>query len=154
MTTKCPVCDSEIQDGIESCPTCGFRLSGSTQQFKPVQIENAPAAPAAAIPEVATKTACIVVLSGITKGSKYELGRGPEPTTIGRDPKRNIFLNDMTVSRAHASIMFEQGEWIIRDEGSFNGVWVNNKSVETKVLQNNDIIQLGNFLLEFHCYVK
>ena len=90
-----------------------------------------------------------MVLSGITKGSKYDLKTDASETILGRDPKSTIFLNDMTVSRNHASILFEQDEWIIRDNGSFNGVWVNNKSVNTKVLQTGDIIQLGNFSLEF-----
>ena len=39
-------------------------------------------------------------------------------------------------------------------DGSFNGVWVNNKNIETKVLQAGDIIQLGNFSLEFQSQVK
>ncbi|WP_079536124.1 FHA domain-containing protein [Phoenicibacter congonensis] len=153
MFDKCPVCESKIEDGIERCPVCGFQLIGATQQFSPVQFSGSCATPSQQ-PEPNSKTAYILVLSGITKGSRYELKQGTEPTSIGRDPKRDIFLNDMTVSRNHASIVFEQNEWIIRDEGSFNGVWVNNKSVETKVLQNGDIIQLGNFSLEFQCYVK
>ena len=153
MIDKCPVCDSDITSEHNICPVCGFHLMGQTQKFSPVKFEGG-------TPQVQqesdepTKTAYIIVLSGITKGSKYDLKTDSSETVLGRNPKSTIFLNDMTVSRNHASILFEQGEWIIRDNGSFNGVWVNNNNIETKVLQSGDIIQLGNFSLEFQSTIK
>lgn len=153
MISKCPVCDSDITSEHEICPVCGFHLMGQTQKFSPVKFEGGKLCVKEGISE-SSKTAYILILSGITKGSKYVLKTDSSETVLGRDPKSTIFLNDMTVSRNHASILFEQGEWIIRDNGSFNGVWVNNKNVNTKVLQSGDIIQLGNFSLEFHCQVK
>lgn len=148
MYDKCPVCDSDLTSEHDVCPTCGFHLQGQTQKFSPIKIEGA-SVPVKEERPKSTKSAYIMVLSGITKGSKYDLKTDASETILGRDPKSTIFLNDMTVSRNHASILFEQDEWIIRDNGSFNGVWVNNKSVNTKVLQTGDIIQLGNFSLEF-----
>ncbi len=149
MFQKCPVCNSDIKEVVECCPVCGFHLIGSTQKFSPVKIDNGSIHLAEKAIK-ASKRACILILSGITKGSTYDLKTDGSETILGRDPKCTIFLNDMTVSRNHASILFEQDEWIIRDNGSYNGVWVNNKNVNSKVLQNGDIIQLGNFSLEFH----
>ena len=153
MINKCPVCDSDITREHDICPVCGFHLMGQTQKFSPVKFEGG-TVHVQDEQVTPSKTAYIMILSGITKGSKYELKTDATETVLGRDPKSTIFLNDMTVSRNHASILFEQGEWIIRDNGSFNGVWVNNKNVETKVLQSGDIIQLGNFSLEFHSTIK
>ena len=153
MIDKCPVCDSDVTSEHEICPVCGFHLIGQTQKFSPVKFDGVTPHVNQDAEDV-SKTACIIVLSGITKGSKYDLKTNTQETILGRDPKSTIFLNDMTVSRNHASILFEQGEWIIRDNGSFNGVWVNNKNIDTKVLQSGDIIQLGNFSLEFQSRVK
>ena len=153
MIDKCPVCDAEITIELDVCPTCGFHLIGSTQEFSPVKLESS-THHVHADSQQDTKEAYILILSGITKGSKYDLKTDETETVLGRDPKSTIFLNDMTVSRNHASILFEKGEWIIRDNGSFNGVWVNNKNISTKVLQSGDLIQLGNFSLEFHSQVK
>ena len=40
MSTKCPICLQEFEDGIEECPACGFRFSGNTEKFKPIKAEN------------------------------------------------------------------------------------------------------------------
>ena len=40
MSTKCPICLQEFDDGIEECPSCGFKFSGNTEKFKPIKAEN------------------------------------------------------------------------------------------------------------------
>ena len=69
--------------------------------------------------------------------------------TIGRSPQCDIFLNDMTVSRMHAVIEKEGSSFIIRDQNSYNGLWVNDLSVESKTLRDGDQIQVGSFTLEY-----
>ena len=41
------------------------------------------------------------------------------------------------------------GGYVIRDANSFNGVWVNNESVETRRLVSGDVIQIGAFCLVY-----
>ena len=55
----------------------------------------------------------------------------------------------MTVSRMHATIRREDGCFVIYDENSFNGVWVNNQVVLAKALKSGDFIQIGAFCLMF-----
>ena len=38
MTQTCPICTNELADGAAVCDACGYRLSGSTQSFKPVKM--------------------------------------------------------------------------------------------------------------------
>ena len=79
-------------------------------------------------------------------GITFDLGA--EELTVGRSPHCSIFLNDMTVSRMHATIEPEAGCYVIRDANSFNGVWVNNDSVDApRKLCNGDVIQIGAFCL-------
>lgn len=71
-------------------------------------------------------------------------------TTIGRDPKADIFLNDRTVSRKHATLTQVSGTVILQDQGSLNGTYVNNELVDEAELRAGDQIQFGTFLLMFH----
>lgn len=146
MQDICPVCSSPIESGELTCKTCGFRLQGKTEEFAPVSVEKSEESGAPQKKEKGSE-ANLLVLRGLQKGSKYALG--DEKITLGRDPKCTIFLNDMTVSRHHATIVFDSGSHIIKDEGSFNGVWINNKNYNEKALKSGDVIQLGAFCFEY-----
>jgi pSer/pThr/pTyr-binding forkhead associated (FHA) protein len=44
---------------------------------------------------------------------------------VGRDPVQcPIFLSEPRVSAVHATLKFEAGQLMVRDEGSNNGTWV------------------------------
>ena len=65
--------------------------------------------------------------------------RGPRPgqtfsapgpsVVIGRVPGNDIILDDPQVSRHHASLTLEGGQWVLRDLGSTNGTTVNGQPV-------------------------
>lgn len=141
----CPVCNSPLDKSDKFCSMCGFRLSENTEEFQPVSIENTGTIPSTGHSNEATLT----VKRGINLGSKYKISS--DICTLGRNPNCTIFLNDMTVSRHHATIKHENGAYIIADNKSFNGLWVNNKPAEIKTLKSGDIIQLGAFCLKFEC---
>lgn len=69
---------------------------------------------------------------------------------IGRESERDIALvNDSTVSRRHASISAENGGFIIKDEGSANGTFVNGAKITEQKLTPGDEIQLGGSRFRF-----
>ncbi len=141
MSIVCPVCGNEVEDNESACPTCGFKLAGSTQQFQPVVLpdENI-------VEDVKpVQEATLRILRGPQTGIAFQLG--DETLTIGRSPQCGIFLNDMTVSRKHALLKPESDGYVISDTNSFNGVWVNNDSIDEYHLKSGDIIQIGVFLL-------
>ena len=71
-------------------------------------------------------------------------------TTIGRDPSNSIYLVNPAVSRFHARICSEGGEFYIEDMGSSNGTLVNGKMVPlTTELSNKDKITIGKYTLIF-----
>lgn len=143
MSDRCPVCSHEIQPNDTVCPTCGFKLLGATQAMKPLVVDDAPAQSVESAPVQAT----LNVVRGPQVGISFALTG--EPITIGRSPQCTIFLNDMTVSRMHATIEQENGCYVIRDANSFNGVWVNNDSVEARALRPGDFIQIGTFCMQY-----
>lgn len=67
----------------------------------------------------------------------------PLPFRIGRQPDSNLIIRDSRVSRTHARIVAEQGEYVIEDCGSRHGTFVNGKSVKRHILQNSDRVELG-----------
>jgi pSer/pThr/pTyr-binding forkhead associated (FHA) protein len=64
--------------------------------------------------------------------------------TIGRLQDSDVSLADRLVSRRHAVIQKERGQWMIRDAGSRNGTFVNGKRIsDPHILRDGDEIQIG-----------
>jgi pSer/pThr/pTyr-binding forkhead associated (FHA) protein len=88
---------------------------------------------------------------GKEPGRVYEVRK--ESLSIGRSRESDIFLEDLAVSRLHASIVnLGNGNYALRDEGSANGTKVNGQTVnkyQPYTLQEGDKIQLGQTVLVF-----
>ena len=143
MSELCPICEGPIPPGAAACPQCGFRLAGATQRFKPLVLagDELPHEQPAKRPLNAT----LRVVRGPQIGSIFELG--DKDLSIGRSPHCDIFLNDMTVSRQHALITPDGSNYRITDTDSFNGVWLDSTNVDSVVLKDGDMIQIGVFCL-------
>jgi hypothetical protein len=64
--------------------------------------------------------------------------------TIGRAPNNDIVMMDRRVSRYHARLSYQQGQWMVEDLNSDNGVWVNGtRIVEPTYVADDNIIGLG-----------
>jgi hypothetical protein len=88
---------------------------------------------------------------GKEPGRVYEIRK--ESLSIGRSRESDIFLEDLAVSRLHASIIsLGNNSYALRDEGSANGTKVNGQPVnkyQPYPLQEGDKIQLGQTVLVF-----
>jgi pSer/pThr/pTyr-binding forkhead associated (FHA) protein len=88
---------------------------------------------------------------GKEPGRIYEVRK--DTLSIGRSRESDIFLEDLAVSRLHASIInMGNGNYALRDEGSANGTKVNGQVVnkyQPWPLQDGDKIQLGQTVLVF-----
>ena len=60
--------------------------------------------------------------------------------TIGRTPENDIQYSNSFVSRHHAILYWDKNNWIIRDNGSTNGLFVNNMRVEKAALYAGDSV--------------
>jgi pSer/pThr/pTyr-binding forkhead associated (FHA) protein len=69
---------------------------------------------------------------------------------IGRDPESDVVIDNVGVSRHHATVLFDGARFLVRDEGSQNGVFVNGQRVAVHTLEHGQTIQLGKFALLFH----
>ena len=91
-------------------------------------------------------TALLLVLKGAGRGNRFMVDKAG--TTIGRAADSGIFLDDVTVSRKHATINFDQ-EFSFTDADSLNGSYLNNERATTSILKSGDEIQIGKFHLVF-----
>ena len=70
--------------------------------------------------------------------------------TIGRSRESDIFLEDLTVSRLHATIKAcDHAEYEIVDNRSATGTFVNGRPIKSHKLQDGDVIQIGNTTFNF-----
>ena len=91
-------------------------------------------------------TALLLVLKGAGRGNRFMVNKAG--TTIGRAVDSGIFLDDVTVSRKHATITFDQ-QFTFTDAGSLNGSYLNNERASVATLKSGDEIQIGKFHLIF-----
>ena len=83
--------------------------------------------------------AVLVPISGFASQQDFELGK--EPTVIGRHPECEIQIDDISVSRRHAQILYTGGSFYLEDLDSRNGTFLNDQQVlqATKLYDESEI---------------
>ena len=100
------------------------------------------------VSQLPKNSAMLIVIAGPNKGARFLIDS--DETTIGRDPKSEVFLDDVTVSRVHAKIeRSATGDFKVRDLGSLNGSYLNAHPVSESNLAVGDEIQIGKFRLTY-----
>ena len=64
---------------------------------------------------------------------------------IGRDENAGVLLPHDDISKEHASIVTINGVYVIRDNGSASGTFVNEEKATKKILSHNDVIRFGPY---------
>src|SRR2546422_1518073 len=65
------------------------------------------------------------------------------PFTVGRKVDKDLVIADPRVSRDHALIAAENGEFFVIDQGSKHGTFVNGERVDRRKLARNDRLEFG-----------
>lgn len=69
---------------------------------------------------------------------------------IGANPVCDIVIDDETVSGSHAIIVYRDGRFLVKDDLSRNGTFVNGREIsEAHPLKSYDQIRVGNTLMTF-----
>lgn len=97
--------------------------------------------------QLAQGTALLIVARGPNAGARFLLDH--PCTTAGRDVDSDVFLDDVTVSRRHAEFRHEGRDFVVVDQGSLNGIYVNRQPVASSVLAHGDEVHIGKFRLVF-----
>jgi len=98
-----------------------------------------PAAPAATMIQGGRR---LTIAKGVDAGQSFALGA---QARLGRNPDSEIRLNDPQASRYHALIQYQQASYVIIDQGSGNGTYVNGQMINRPTpLAPGDVITIGN----------
>jgi hypothetical protein len=105
-----------------------------------------PAAGGSAGPEDSRGGELVLIEHG-KPGKAFPLSK--ERVIIGRLGESDIALSDPGVSRRHAEVRRENGEFVVADLGSTNGTMVNEATIGERALEEGDRITVGKTVLEF-----
>lgn len=144
----CPSCGHANGPAANFCSSCGtdLRHDDITTETPAVVIDPADLA---GIDRSAfgPHEGLFVVTQGAKSGARYALDA--DVITLGRHPKSDIFLDDVTVSRRHAEVRRHGARYRVVDVGSLNGTYVNRARTEDAELDDGDELQVGKFKLVF-----
>jgi hypothetical protein len=113
----------------------------------------APSPPPAAVPYPVAPAATVIqggwrlaVVQGVDAGQSFALGA---QARLGRNPDNEVRLNDPQASRYHALVQRQQNNYVIMDQGSGNGTYVNGQLIRRPTaLALGDVITIGNTQLK------
>lgn len=147
----CPECGYHQSKSHRFCARCGAPLptdgQGTSEITGPFSAPD-PAGEATSWQGPSIGGPTLVVRAGGPAGTVFALA-APE-VSVGRDPEADLFLDDVTVSRNHATIAIDDRGVVLRDLQSLNGTYVNRRRiVADEPLQHGDEIQIGKFRLVF-----
>ena len=88
----------------------------------------------------------LVIIEG-TDEREVELSEGKY--YLGRLSSNQIQLSEGGVSRRHAKIEVSDEKVVLTDLGSLNGTYVNDTEVRIRELADDDIIEIGSYLIKY-----
>ena len=143
----CSQCEQQLDKSWDQCPYCAqIAQQVVAAPAKQALKTQAFVMDASGAPGSMQLLGWIVPLQGSQRGELFTLS---PVSTIGTDPKCTVVLNDKFMSSKHAEIKAENGVWVLRDSGSTNGTYVNNRRIDRHELVDNDFIKFGSAMLKF-----
>jgi len=147
----CPECGFQNLESANYCSKCGALLireeggGSTTMSYAPDEIVDEEGEP---LDEMRIEGTALVVRSGGGRsGETFPLDA--DRVVVGRSPESEVFLDDVTVSRAHATLVRDDDGYTIEDSGSLNGTYVNRRRVERAKLEDGDEVQIGKYRLTY-----
>ncbi|MFL5661419.1 MAG: FHA domain-containing protein, partial [Ktedonobacteraceae bacterium] len=94
-----------------------------------------------------------LTLQDMSESQQHPLNKSE--VTIGRAPNNDIVLaqdKDKLISRYHAIVRYENGSYLLHDNGSSNGIFVNGQLLDKTIdrpLHDGDKVVIGDYTLTF-----
>jgi hypothetical protein len=112
-----------------------------------VRRQAMPVAPREVPDHAGSETGCYVEVQGL--GERLLIPLGPGVTHIGRGLAADLRLDEDSVSRRHAILVFRRSGARILDDRSSNGTFVNGRRVTQADLHDGDVLVLGRVVLRY-----
>lgn len=95
----------------------------------------------------------LAITRGPGAGQVFELSE-TSATSIGRSRANDIQVEDVSISGQHCRVRPEDGRFVVHDLKSTNGTLVNEKKVSRHVLEEGDVIAIGETSLQYRREMK
>jgi hypothetical protein len=95
----------------------------------------------------------LAVTRGTSAGEVFELSEATA-TSIGRSRVNGIQVIDVSVSSQHCRVRLEDGRFVVHDLKSTNGTIVNEKKVSRHMLEEGDVIAIGETAFQYRRDLK
>ena len=70
-------------------------------------------------------------------------------TRLGRHLENDIVIHEDFLSRYHAEVVLENGQYVLYDKNSTGGTYVNGRKIDRCLLNSGDLISLVNIQIMF-----
>jgi hypothetical protein len=87
------------------------------------------------------------LLTGPRRGEEVPLDT-ERALTVGREASCALSLDDAKVSRRHCVLAWDGAAWVLRDEGSANGTWVDGEKVTSRRMRHGETVTVGDTAFE------
>jgi pSer/pThr/pTyr-binding forkhead associated (FHA) protein len=166
----CTNCGHENLEGSNFCSNCGSPLTSTASRAEPAAervptgdttktipvptdepreaLESLSAEDEAAVTALPAGSSLLIVQRGSNAGSRFLLNT--DLVTAGRHHESDIFLDDISVSRRHATFTRTPQGTVVKDMGSLNGTYVNRDLVDECLLKSGDEVQIGKYRMVFY----
>lgn len=152
---QCPSCNNEVLAGEAFCDNCGAALQ-TTEPLVSTSPINQPE-PAIAAPPPGPRVAKLVIDSNgtvltLTPGKIIVVGREDPIDGIYPDIDLTPHDTDVGVSRRHAELHEQGGQWFLKDLRSTNYTVINRQRAQPDqevLLQPGDEIRFGRVMTHF-----
>jgi hypothetical protein len=144
----CSQCQNELDKTWDACPYCAQAAADAAAANAPKAPMKTQAFMIGAGGQASSMQLCgwLVPVQGAQRGQLFTLAPA---SIIGTDPSCTVVLMDQFMSSKHAEIKAEGGVWVLKDLGSTNGTYVNDKRCDKQELVDNDFIKFGGSLCKF-----
>ncbi len=93
----------------------------------------------------------LVLVSGPRAGQAFLIG---EQLRIGKAPDNDVVLDDPTVSRNHLVVRRQGDAFVVQDQGSTNGTFIDGAQIREGFLRAGALLEVGDVQLRFQSILK
>lgn len=136
----CEQCGQKLDKSWDTCPYCAQGAQAANHKTQAFMVDPAGGGTHQQM------LAWLIPIKGPQRGELYTLA---PVSLIGTDATATVCLSDQYMSTRHAEIKAEGGVWVLRDLGSTNGTFVNDRRVDQHELVDNDFVKFGQSLAKF-----
>ncbi len=105
----------------------------------------------ARIDAIASQEFHLVLINTDARGQSFPMGKSLK---IGKAPENDIVLDHPTVSRNHAVLSRQGEQFLVQDQGSTNGTFIEGAQIREGYLKPGAMLEVGDVQLRFQPSIK